>query len=760
VYSPKLIHSKLDAIQNQISLRPKELQHNLTYYSIEQSRYYVDHLLQAVNPEYLKLINKNNGIEPKEEMFLRPLLQDELNFIENERILSANDFSYWSSHYVYIESKGLIDELSTICLFDLNIAQKMLLQTVASLEEKLIAIIVQILKARQLGSTTLFTMLICHRITYHTYEKALVGSSDPDKTSEMTDKMRFAWEHLPPWMKPIMKMSMATKEEIWVDIPSLNNKVIRQHGTQLSGIGRGNTPTIFMLSELPDFSHPEEDIDASLLPAVHDNPKTLGALESTAKGDQGYWPKTWRYNIRNWSKGKSDMCPIFLPAFVGTDLYPTKTWSRKHPIPSDWKPKPGTIAYKARSEYYVAHDSLLLSLLGENYQVPIEHLYWYELKYAEAEEKKMLNKFKEEFAGTPEDAFQHSGHSIFTLEQIDEMKNRAKPLALYEGKPAVFSLIGTDINAEYEPDIRDIDTSRPPIEIISNLGYGEKAVYRLIPLIYDSAMLDVFSEAFDNRIFIWEFPFQLFDLEKKKLFQRPFTQEYGLGNDNSEGLGLNKTSIEVIRKGSIHEYSEQVLEFASRWISANELPPWIDALGTYYSYYNDDIFNQCKIIIEIATGGAGLQHRLMVDRGWGNMHHWEGAMDTPLRRKMHRASKLGWETNRWTRPWIVGDVVRDVKDGYLRINSPHFIRECQTLQKEEDESKIQALGSDTDDLFFGGGMAHFSLSVWEIRKRIDSKYSTPLAPTLNDSFNVVEKTRKEIGRVPHYIMNTTLPTLD
>lgn len=770
MYSNKITKLKLDSIQNQISLRPKPQQFNLTSYSVEQSQFYTSHLLEAINPDYLKFILRYTGAMPKDEMFTRPLTQDELNFIENERILCSNNFLYASSHYFLIESKGLVDELSTVCLFSPNIAQKMLHRIIADLEEQMVAILLQILKARQLGSTTFMDMLIAHRIDFHTFEKALIGSSDPDKTAEMSDKIKFVLDHLPPWLRPPdIKMSASGKEEIWIDIPSLNNRVIRQHGTQLSGIGRGNTPTIFHLSEIPDFSNPDEDIDASLLPAVHDNPRTLGALESTAKGDQGYWPKTWRFNVRNWPKGKSDMFPVFLPAFVGTDLYPTKTWIRKRNIPSDWKPKSNTIAYKSRSEYYISHDPLLLSLLGSDYEISKEHLYWYETKREEAVEKKTLNKFLEEFASTPEEAFQHSGYSIFSLEQIQEMRARTKPLALYEGKPAVFALIGTDINSDYEPDLRDVDTDRSPIEITSDLLNGEnKASYRLLPLIYESQMLDIFSEDFNGRIFIWEFPFSVVNDKGEKIGSRSFDQEYGLGNDNSEGIGQDKTAIEILRKGSIYEYSEQVLEFASRYISANELVPWVDALGSFYSSPQNN--NECKQVIEIQCGGSGLQHRLRVDRGWYNFHRWEGAMDSPNRKKI-ALSKLGWDTNRWTRPWIVGDVSRDIKDGYLRINSPFLIRECQTLQKEEDESKIEAKGDDTDDNFFACGMCHFSLSIWDIRKRLDSKYSMspsnnkgiiPLSgDSLNDSINkeLGKGKRGEIGKVDYYIYNSSLPTL-
>src|SRR5690349_16027712 len=381
MYSPIVIKSNLDAIQSEIDKRPKPQQFTLHEYTIEESQWYTNYLTERI-------------VKDGKNWTISNLTQADINFIENEHTLCQNNFKYWLTHYVYIEST-LKSETSKVVLFPINIAQEMLLKVVADLQEQHVAIILQILKARQLGSTTISVMIIGHRITYWPNTKALMGSSDPDKTSEMTDKLRFMWDRLPPWLKPNMKLSASTKEEIWVDIPELDNRIVRQHGTQLSGIGRGNTPTLFHLSEIPDFNDPDEDIDASLIPAVHDNPSTFGVLESTAKGDVGYWPKTWRYNKKNWSLGKADMYPLFFPYLIGTDLYPTTTWKRKHPIPTNWNPKGDTLSHKDRAEFYIRHDTILSKLLGKDYLVPPHQLYWYELKKEEAEEKGNLAKFLE-----------------------------------------------------------------------------------------------------------------------------------------------------------------------------------------------------------------------------------------------------------------------------------------------------------------------------------------------------------------------------
>ncbi len=688
MYAKSIIKRSLDFAQNEISLRETLKQYTLKIYSVEESRFYVQHLESITSKD-----------EKGNPFFNRELYQDELNFIENERILSKYYFKYFMTHYYHIET-GLSTEVqlgreSRISLYQFRYSGNIILKYLAIIQSMEVAIYLLLLKARQLGATTLSQGLINHRLLFYKDIKAMVGSSDPDKTNEMVSKMGVAWDNLPFWLSP--KVRVTKSKEEYATISELNNKLIKGHGSATSGIGRGTTPTVWHLSEIPDFQDPYEDIDAALLNATHDDPYTLGIMESTAKGDSGYWYETWKLATEGWLEGKSDFCPIFLGYFLGTDLYPTKTWIKsKQFFFNQWKPKPDTISHKLKVENYVRSDSMLSSILGKNYKLPDEQAFWYETKKEAAEKKGQLAKFLEEVPSTPDEAFQNSsGSPIFSIQVIQQMKSLAKPLALYHSKPAVFGIVGGELTSHHHPKPYEIDTSRPPISIQVNLQYGKvKDLYQLIPLHHH-------AELWDKRLFIWEFPFP--NKDPKHI--------YGLGTDCAMGIGQDRTTTEVIKKGTLKTPSEQVAEYATDQMSANDYLPIILAIGEFYSFRSFDLNNEAKQVIELEKGGENLQHRLQV-LGWSNFHQWEGVRDKV---KRVRPTTIGWATNAHTRPIIVDDVRHDVLAGFLRIHSPFLIHECKTLV--DNGQRIEAKSGEWDDRYFACGMAHHSLSSWEIKKR-------------------------------------------
>lgn len=696
MYAKAVIRKNLSLAQNEINLRTKDKQYNLKIYSVEESRYYVDFLDSITVTD-----EKNNKLLDPDYLSSLPLpkLQEILNFIENERIISKYYFKYFMTHYYHIET-GLSQEVqegreSRISLYSFNNAGKIILKYLAIIQSLEVAIYLLLLKARQLGATTLSQGLINHRLLFYSDIKAMVGSSDPDKTNEMVSKMGIAWDRLPNWLTPSIRVTKSKEE--YATIAELNNKLIKGHGSATSGIGRGTTPTVWHLSEIPDFEDPYEDIDASLLNATHDDPYTLGIMESTAKGDEGYWYDTWKEATEGWLQGKSDFCPIFLGWYLGTDLYPTKTWIKsKLFFFNQWKPKPDTISHKVKVESYVRADSLLSSILGLNYTLPREQMFWYEVKKEAAEKKGQLAKFYEEVPATPDDAFQASGGSpVFPVQIIQQMTSLAKPLALYHNKPAVFAIVGGDLTQHFHPKPYEVDSSRPPVPIQSILQYGKvKETFQLIPLHHH-------QELWDKRLFIWEFPFP--DKDPRSI--------YGLGTDCAMGVGQDRTGTCVIKKGTLRTPSIQVAEYATDTMSANDYLPIVWALGEFYSFRSFEYNNEAKQVIELEKGGENLQHQLKV-RGWANFHLWEGIRDKIGQGK---PTSIGWVTNSHTRPILVDDVRHDVMAGFLRINSPFLIHECKTLV--DNGQRIEAKNGEFDDRYFMCGMAHHSLSSWEIKKR-------------------------------------------
>lgn len=318
----------------------------------------------------------------------RPFTVEEARWIRNERALCRCDFSYWCSRYAFI-----INWLGQLVRFSPNVAQQIALRIFADLEKKQIAILMQFLKARQLGVTTLTELIVLHRALFFPRTNALVASSDPDKSRTMAEKMEIAMENLPYWMLPTL--TSYHKGEL-IEFKKQNSGISIQHGTQMSGMARGTTPTVFHLSEVSDYRNPSALIDASLLRAVHDSPWIFGVLESTAAGRNNYWHNKWKFNVENWPLGRSRLCPAFLPWFVGMDIYPTPTFLRARPVPEDWRPLEITTAHANRAKEYVRSNSLLSKSLGSSWEMLPEQQWFWEVTRAEYEADNRLHEFYQE----------------------------------------------------------------------------------------------------------------------------------------------------------------------------------------------------------------------------------------------------------------------------------------------------------------------------------------------------------------------------
>jgi len=693
---------------------------------------------------------------------IKDLTQVDVNFIENERLISSNDFLYCATHYFHIKSK-LTQDTESVILYSPNIAQNIIIDQWAADEAQFHAIMYLFLKARQLGISTLVELVIAFIVMFRSHTNALVASSDPDKTKKMASMMELAWSLLPWWLKP--SYTITRSKEVWAifNFEEGKSSVTCQHGTAMSGIARGDTPDVFHLSELPDFRNPLEDVDAALLNAIHESPSTFGALESTAKGKTGkgaWWYNKWKFAKKWFPRNKTRLRPVFLPWFVGTDVWPTATWCHQF-LPSNlefYKFKEVTLAHAKKCKEYVASSPLLRKYLGVGWQLPLHQMYFWEFTRQEFEESGQLHKFLEEMPASDEEAFQRTGYGIISTEQAEWLRNHTKPLATWQGGPAVFGIIGDGISPEDEPLVSEIDTTRPYITIKADWDYSsEPKTYRLVPLIHD-------LESWNNRLFIWEFPNNV--------------DTYALGVDGAEGLeGLgDNSSIEVISKMSPLSPAEQVAEFTSCSLSTIELLPIVLAIGTLYSKVTEDETNQCRAVIELAAGGHALQHQLRLT-GWINFHRWHGAYQN-IKRKT--PSIIGWETNAWTRPMIMTLPIKAIKDGSLRINSPFLIEELVNLQKDiDDNAKIEAKGDEHDDRALSLLFTFFSLHDWELLlmmkgdTRIRQMFQSyggalpiegqqeGLVISLNEAIVKAEDSRKkDVTKSGKYVGNFMLPTLN
>ncbi len=361
----------------------------------------------------------------------RPLTPDEALFIRAERLLSTFDYRYWAERYCYIGKGGLALE----SLYPLWESQEMFLRALGKLEAQILAkerhdgIFVRGLKARQLGWSTMAQSLLAHRTASQGWTTALLASDTPDGSDSLFDMQERIIDALPWYMRPTIVERQKNDELVyesgarllWAAGRSTRGQSKEAGGQGAKGqLGRGKTVSAFHLSELSTWDNPGQ-IRSAFYPAVPRHPRVLGLEESTAKGRHNYWHDAWLAAIH----GTDDRRPE--PVFVGWYAEPKKyAW----PAPSTWGPSSQTLAHARKVELDAPR------WMGHALSLTRAQLYWYEETRRAYEASDDLATFLEEFAADPDECFQHSGRSVFSLgvrQRVDEARKPA--LAYYAIEP-------------------------------------------------------------------------------------------------------------------------------------------------------------------------------------------------------------------------------------------------------------------------------------------------------------------------------------
>jgi hypothetical protein len=609
---------------------------------------------------------------------LRPLISEEQDFIRNERVVCALDFRYWLERYHHI----LHWEDQSYQLMTPNVAQDIVLDVIGEMEERKVAVKLQTLKARQLGITTLMGAIIEHRTMFYPNTKSIVGSATPEKSGKMVKMQEDSWDRMPWWLMPQMTVRKAGE---MIEFGELGSNLSIRHGAQKgTDVGRGETPTIAHLSEIVDWANPEQDINAGLLFAMHPSQSMLIVLESTAGYIGDWWHKEWEYNKAHLGDLSLPprLYPLFLPWFIGRDIYPTEAELRDNPIPSGWVPAELTRQHAKRAAEYVRNSPLLRKHLGLEWAMPLEQQWYWEYTRNYFKEIGELNVFLREMPANDVEAFNSKYSSVFDAEVIEHYSLAANP------PERIYALDGPldEIRPELKPDVRQIDKNLKPLVI----KVGPQRDYTLYPLKKDGYPSSMNPE---GKIFMWELP------------QDECT--YGLGVDTSKGIGQDSSVICALRKATMDKVARQVCEFAHSHVSANDLPPWVHAIASLYKVKREGELYQPKLVIETNNGGDATQ-LAMKKLGWVNYHNW-----IRLDKKVLDESKAnfhGFVMVEWARDLVVGGALKALKDYMIDIESPWLIREMATLEKNEEKARIEAGGKEAhDDRFMAFGMVLASL---------------------------------------------------
>tara|TARA_R100000541_G_scaffold28346_1_gene37655 strand:- start:8272 stop:9909 length:1638 start_codon:yes stop_codon:yes gene_type:complete len=242
-----------------------------------------------------------------------------------------------------------------------------------------------ILKGRQMGLSTYSVGRVYWKSYFNAFNKSVVMAHDTATSDALFAMSRNTIANMPEDYRPTFKKS--NSKEIMFEH---NDSGYRLYTAGSPEAGRGTTPTIAHLSEVAFWGH-DEKILAGLFQGISEADGTEVILESTANGVGNEFHRLWKGAVA----GVNDYIPIFVPWTLMTE------YRRKVENPEDFEESLTEDEKGIRS----VHD------------LDLEQLYWRRLKIAEG----TLNKFKQEYPLTAEEAFQTSGSNVFNIEKLQSL---------------------------------------------------------------------------------------------------------------------------------------------------------------------------------------------------------------------------------------------------------------------------------------------------------------------------------------------------
>jgi hypothetical protein len=625
----------------------------------------------------------------------RKLDPAEVRFVRNERALITCDLSHYHNYCQIIGWDGRKTRYVP------NIAQRIMADLRAEMEEKQFSIEILNLKARRLGISTDEEIAIAHRAQCWANTTAIVASADPEMSAKMSQIMEVNWDGMPWFLMP--QRTRYNVGEL-IGFGGMGSSVSIQAGSQLKGIARGDSPNAVHLSEISFYKNPEDLIDASLLRAVIPNPYTLLLFETTAAGRFGWTYDTWVQAKENWPHSR--LRPVFLPWYVGKDLYPTETWIKQFPVPVGWHPHEITIKHAEQAAAYVRLSELLQKYLGQNWTMPKEQMWWWEFNYREAKQKRTLAKFLQEIAADDESAFQSGNTSCFDVEVISAHRNNTRPPI------DVYGFNGAHIAPKLRVDpsrSKNVNPNKPCIDVTARWHRMQEPLsFQLVPLKWTPAQSHL------GHLMIYEHP-------------RP-DQTYGFGVDTSEGVGRDRSVMQGIRKGTMVEDAEQVVLYSSATIGALDLWSLLMAVGTYFSTKDmNGVLRQARIAIEVGRGSGEACQEELKKSGWTNFHPWH-RMAAP--QKFQSASQsIGWRMTEASRRFMLLWLIDAIDNYWLRVNAPSTVSELESLEKDHTAHKLKASYGAWDDevMALGIGLASLHLDELLLKKSMDRRKNSTVS---------------------------------
>lgn len=285
-----------------------------------------------------------------------------------------------------------------------NKGQRKIIDIVIKLWEENKPIRLIVLKARQLGSTTLFMAIIYAIVSQSKGQSASIIADEKGKANGIFEMAKLMQEQLEEYLRPQIKASNERKLEFagihsQIAIDTAENK----------DAGRSSTLRYVLLSEYAYYR--KDNADALMLGISHSVPnlgRTMIVKETTANGFN-HFKDEWDDAV----DGKNDYIPIFIPWYWGEDYKMTPQENFK-------------VGDMGWDEIAKEEPELFKMMTDEGITDIEARLQWRRWDIRN-NCKGSVDKFKQENPSTPEDAFLASGQCYFYQKELVRQLNGVKP---------------------------------------------------------------------------------------------------------------------------------------------------------------------------------------------------------------------------------------------------------------------------------------------------------------------------------------------
>ncbi|WP_108669543.1 DNA packaging protein [Peribacillus acanthi] len=501
--------------------------------------------------------------------------------------------------------------------FKLNSSQKRLNDKINELQAMGKPVRIIILKARQMGFSTLTEGRIFHKTATTKLTNSFIIAHKEEASTNLFSMSKLFYEELPLPLRPMKKASNA-KELIFENpTPDLNEKQtnpglrskIKIDTAKNLDAGRSSTIHNLHASEVAFWDN-ADTVMLGLMQAVPNTPNTMAIIESTANGVGGYFYDMWQKAKR----GENDFIPLFF-AWYEHDEYQME-------VPSGF-----TLTDEEQE-------------LKELYHLKDEQIVW--RRWAIRNNcGGDVEKFKQEYPSHDEEAFLTSGRPRFDVQTLHKWYAKAVP---------------------------------------GERGYIEHKKW--VP--DDKGYLEIWEQPQPNR---W----------------------YVIGADTSEGKVNGDYSTATV--WDIKTYKQ-----VAKWHGHIDPDLFGDELSKLGYYYNTAL-----IAPEKNNHGFTTINKLK-NLNYPNVFQMERYDETSDK----TTKELGFLTNRKTKPLIIDNMARMIRESLIETKDKDLISECITYIREDDGGTNAQEGCH-DDLVMASAIALFVMSnyVGEYYEYFENTTFTP-----------------------------------